>query len=416
MLSRVGATTDGYALADVIRLAHRVVASALIRTREEVAAPASSTTTSSSSAVHAPSRLSVTLLPSDLRRALAGFAPAAHQALNLADKPSVQWSDIGGLDSVKETILETLQLPATYGRLFSKVPIKLRSGLLLYGPPGSGKTMLGTALGHCGLNVITVKGPELLNKYIGASEQNVRDLFARAAAAAPCVLFFDEFDAIAPKRGGDSTGVTDRVVNQFLVQLDGVESRVGVYVVGASSRPDLIDPALLRPGRLDKAIYCPLPSSPVERLSILEAVCKVNRAKSKRQGRRSKGDEEDEDGGEVKSDAMAFANSAYPSPILGADVDLRRIAEETDRFTAADLAALVTNATIAAEHDEEEEAEGGLLLHRHFEAALPETPISLPDTERSRFDRIYRKFIASKEPTEAETAFDPKGKMKTAVH
>lgn len=111
-----------------------------------------------------------------------------------------------------------------------------------------------------GLNLISVKGPELLNKYIGSSEANVREIFAKARAASPSILFLDEFESICPKRGGDSTGVTDRVVNQFLCELDGVEGRAkGVYILAASSRPDLVDPALLRPGRLDKTVFCPLP-------------------------------------------------------------------------------------------------------------------------------------------------------------
>jgi len=126
--------------------------------------------------------------------------------------------------------------------------------------------------GYCGLNFVTVKGPELLNKYIGASEQATRDIFDRAAAASPCLLFFDEFEAIAPRRGHDSTGVTDRVVNQLLTELDGAGSSSalkGVVVLAATSRPDLIDPALLRPGRLDKLLLCPLPSLS-DRVSILQ--------------------------------------------------------------------------------------------------------------------------------------------------
>ncbi|MEQ2168003.1 hypothetical protein GOODEAATRI_009904, partial [Goodea atripinnis] len=124
----------------------------------------------------------------------------------------------------------------------------------------TGKTLLIRAVAKdSGMNFISIKGPELLSKYIGASEQGVRDVFQRAQAAKPCILFFDEFDSLAPRRGHDSTGVTDRVVNQLLTELDGVEGLQGVYVLAATSRPDLIDPALLRPGRLDKSLYCPLP-------------------------------------------------------------------------------------------------------------------------------------------------------------
>jgi peroxin-1 len=149
----------------------------------------------------------------------------------------------------------------------------LRSGILLYGYPGCGKTLIASAVAkECGLNFLSIKGPELLNKYIGASEKSVRDLFDRATSARPCILFFDEFDSIAPRRGHDSTGVTDRVVNQLLTQMDGAEGLEGVYVLAATSRPDLIDPALLRPGRLDKSVFCDMPDDQ-ERLQILEALC-----------------------------------------------------------------------------------------------------------------------------------------------
>jgi len=164
---------------------------------------------------------------------------------------------------------------------------------------------------ECGLNFISVKGPEILNKYIGASEKAVRDLFERASAAKPCVLFFDEFDSIAPKRGHDSTGVTDRVVNQMLTEMDGAQGLEGVYVLAATSRPDLIDPALLRPGRLDKSLLCDMPNHP-ERLEILQALSKK----------------------------LTFAPS----------VDLEDISLETEGFSGADLQALVYNAHLEVVH------------------------------------------------------------------
>ena len=192
----------------------------------------------------------------DFDKALAGFQPAALMGVDLF-KSSVHWADVGGLYAVRTMLKDTLELPTKYAKLYEHTPIKLPAGLLLYGPPGCGKTLLASAVANeCGLNFISVKGPEVLNKYIGASEQAIRDLFARAAAAAPAVLFLDEFDSIAPRRGADNTGVTDRLVNQLLTFLDGVEARKGVYVLAATSRPDMIDPALLRPGRLDKALYC----------------------------------------------------------------------------------------------------------------------------------------------------------------
>ncbi|KAG0671447.1 Peroxisome biosynthesis protein pex1 [Maudiozyma exigua] len=190
------------------------------------------------------------------------------------------WNQIGGLVEAKRTLLETLEWPVKYSPIFQKSPLRLRSGLLIYGYPGCGKTLLANAIAkECGgLNFLPVKGPEILNKYIGASEQNVRNLFERAQSLKPCILFFDEFDSVATKRGHDSTGVTDRIVNQLLTQMDGAEKLDGVYVVAATSRPDLIDPALLRPGRLDKAIFCDIPDFE-SRLDILKKLLQDNHEK-----------------------------------------------------------------------------------------------------------------------------------------
>jgi SpoVK/Ycf46/Vps4 family AAA+-type ATPase len=210
------------------------------------------------------------LTMNDFSTASQDFVTKSIEGIKLV-KSNTKFADIGGLEEVKQLLRETFEFPTKYSKYFENSPIKLRSGLLLYGPPGCGKTFLASAVaGECGLNFISVKGPELLNKYIGASEQSVRDVFRQAEAAKPCIIFFDEFDSIAAKRGHDNTGVTDRVVNQFLTQLDGVESRQGVYVLAATSRPDLIDAALLRPGRLDKSIQCPLPNRH-ERENILVA-------------------------------------------------------------------------------------------------------------------------------------------------
>ena len=440
-LHRLAASTDGYTVRDLQQVVHRLVAAGLARLVDEqqqqqqqqlqLQGKGMTTSYQPLRSVRAPQ---LQLTAGDVTQALEGFVPLSQQSLSLAPKSDLKWSDIGGLKDVKSTLIETLELPARYARLFARVPIKLRSGLLLYGPPGSGKTMLGSAVAaQCGLSFISVKGPELLNKYIGASEQNVRDLFQRAAAAAPCVLFFDEFEAIAPKRGGDSTGVTDRVVNQFLCQLDGVEGRAGVYVVAASSRPDLIDPALLRPGRLDKAVYCPLPSTAEDRLLILEAVCGVAAHRERIAAASSPTSSVDErslvDAASGLPSLLPLPpalNARYPSPLLGPDVDLAAVARRTDLFTGADLAALVANAQLAeSKDDDRENSHGrgvgeslpeGVLSQRHFEFALGDTAVSLPVAERTRFERIYRKFVASKEPSADELEFDPKGKMRTAVH
>ncbi|XP_010710876.1 peroxisome biogenesis factor 1 isoform X7 [Meleagris gallopavo] len=249
----------------------------------------------------------------DFQKALKDFTPLALRNVSLHKPKDIGWDRIGGLKDVKQVLMDTIMLPAKYPELFANLPIRQRSGVLLYGAPGTGKTLLaGVVARESGMNFISVKGPELLSKYIGASEQAVRDIFNRAQAAKPCIVFFDEFDSIAPRRGHDNTGVTDRVVNQLLTQLDGVEGLQGVYVLAATSRPDLIDPALLRPGRLDKCLYCPPPD--------LSSRCEILKA---------------------LSHSLSLAN----------DVDLEYLAAKTEHFTGADLKALLYNAQLEAIHN-----------------------------------------------------------------
>jgi peroxin-6 len=190
--------------------------------------------------------------------------------------PNVTWDDVGGLNNVKEAVTETIQLPLERPELFAK-GMKKRSGILFYGPPGTGKTLLAKAIAtEYSLNFFSVKGPELLNMYIGESEANVRRVFQRARDARPCVVFFDELDSVAPKRGnqGDSGGVMDRIVSQLLAELDGMgdDGGGGVFVIGATNRPDLLDPALLRPGRFDKMLYLGVSDTNDKQQTILEAL------------------------------------------------------------------------------------------------------------------------------------------------
>ncbi|GKT41860.1 peroxisomal biogenesis factor 6 [Colletotrichum spaethianum] len=192
--------------------------------------------------------------------------------------PNVTWDDVGGLNNVKDAVTETIQLPLERPELFAK-GMKKRSGILFYGPPGTGKTLLAKAIAtEYSLNFFSVKGPELLNMYIGESEANVRRVFQRARDARPCVVFFDELDSVAPKRGnqGDSGGVMDRIVSQLLAELDGMsggdDTSGGVFVIGATNRPDLLDAALLRPGRFDKMLYLGVSDTHDKQLTILEAL------------------------------------------------------------------------------------------------------------------------------------------------
>ncbi|KAL5611602.1 uncharacterized protein BROUX77_001758 [Berkeleyomyces rouxiae] len=217
------------------------------------------------------------LLRADFDLAVDAVRKNFADAIGAPKIPNVTWDDVGGMANVKDAITETIQLPLERPELFAR-GMKKRSGILFYGPPGTGKTLLAKAIAtEYSLNFFSVKGPELLNMYIGESEANVRRVFQRARDARPCVVFFDELDSVAPKRGnqGDSGGVMDRIVSQLLAELDGMsgsEDTSGVFVIGATNRPDLLDAALLRPGRFDKLLYLGVSDTHEKQMTILQAL------------------------------------------------------------------------------------------------------------------------------------------------
>ncbi|CAI2355911.1 unnamed protein product [Caenorhabditis sp. 36 PRJEB53466] len=215
-------------------------------------------------------------------------------------------ADVGGMFKQKKLLEQVIIWPRKYPQLFESVGVPVSKGILLHGPSGCGKTLLANAvISNSKFSVVNVKGPELLSKYIGASEENVRLVFEKARSCAPCILFFDELDSLAPKRGHDSTGVTDRVVNQLLTELDGAEEGMkGVIILGCTSRIDLIDDALLRPGRFDHHVHCGQPSE-TERLDIMRVLTQKLRT---------------------------------------VDLDLGMLAQKTDGWSGADLQLLFTNA------------------------------------------------------------------------
>jgi transitional endoplasmic reticulum ATPase len=231
-----------------------------------------------------------------------GHANPSSLRETVVEVPNISWADIGGLEGVKNELRELVQYPIEHPEKFEKFGMSPSRGVLFYGPPGCGKTLLAKAVANeCQANFISVKGPELLTMWFGESEANVRDTFAKARGAAPCVLFFDELDSIAQQRGGnsgDGGGAGDRVMNQLLTEMDGVGAKKNVFVIGATNRPDIIDPALMRPGRLDQLIYIPMPDFE-SRLSILKSVLRK-------------------------------------TPV-SKEVDLSFLAGQTDKFTGADL-------------------------------------------------------------------------------
>merc|ERR1712021_149667 len=225
--------------------------------------------------------------------------------------------DVGGLENVKKELQELVQYPVEHPEKFLKFGMMPSKGVLFYGPPGCGKTLLAKAIANeCQANFISVKGPELLTMWFGESESNVRELFDKARQSAPCVLFFDELDSIANQRGsssGDAGGAADRVLNQLLTEMDGMGSKKTVFIIGATNRPDIIDSALMRPGRLDQLIYIPMPDFE-SRLSILRATLRK-------------------------------------SPV-SEDVDLSYLASQTDKFTGADLTEICQTACKLAIREE----------------------------------------------------------------
>ncbi|XP_055119245.2 peroxisome biogenesis factor 6 isoform X2 [Symphalangus syndactylus] len=306
------------------------------------------------------------LLAEDFGQALEQLQTAHSQAVGAPKIPSVSWHDVGGLQEVKKEILETIQLPLEHPELLS-LGLR-RSGLLLHGPPGTGKTLLAKAVAtECSLTFLSVKGPELINMYVGQSEENVREVFARARAAAPCIIFFDELDSLAPSRGrsGDSGGVMDRVVSQLLAELDGLHSTQDVFVIGATNRPDLLDPALLRPGRFDKLVFVGANEDRASQLRVLSAITRKFKLEP----------------------SVSLVNVLDCCP---------------PQLTGADLYSLCSDAMTAAlkrrVHDLEEGLEPGssalmLTMEDLLQAAARLQP-SVSEQELLRYKRIQRKFAA----------------------
>lgn len=297
----------------------------------------------------------------DFLDALREMEPSAMREV-MVETPNVKWDDIGGLEDVKQQLVESVEWPLTYARLFQHMDAEPPKGVLLYGPPGTGKTLLAKAVAtESQANFISVKGPEFLSKWVGESEKAVRETFRRARQAAPSVVFLDEIDSIAPARGGSTSDshVTERVISQILTELDGLESLNSVIVIAATNRPDIIDPALLRPGRFDRLIEIPLPDEKA-RLQILKI-------------------------------------HASTKP-LAEDVSLEEISKKTDKYSGADLSAIVNEAVmlairecvLAGKSQEEAQVCNYKIEKKHFDEAMKKVQPTASEMD------VYKRFGKAK--------------------
>jgi len=358
--------THGFVGADLESLAREAAMNALRRIRPELDLEQEE--------IDAEVLEELKVTESDFKDALKGIQPSAMREV-FVEVPDVTWADVGGLEDTKERLRETIQWPLDYPEVFESMDLQAAKGVLMYGPPGTGKTLLAKAVANeANSNFISIKGPELLNKYVGESEKGVREVFEKARSNAPTVVFFDEIDSIATERGsrtGDS-GVGERVVSQLLTELDGLEALEDVVVIATTNRPDLIDNALLRPGRLDRHVHVPVPDS--------EAREKI------------------------------FEVHTRHKPIAD-DVDLEWLADRTDGYVGADIEAVTREASMAATREfvnsvtpeEMSDSVGNVRITKeHFEHALDEVQPSVTEDVKKRYEEIEQRFGREEPETESK--------------
>jgi len=371
-LDEYAENTHGFVGADLESLAKESAMHALRRIRPELDLE--------SDEIDADVLNSIQVTESDFKEAMKGIEPSALREV-FVEVPDVSWDQVGGLEDTKERLRETIQWPLEYPEVFEELDMQAAKGVLMYGPPGTGKTLLAKAVANeSESNFISIKGPELLNKFVGESEKGVREVFSKARENAPTIVFFDEIDSIATERGKNSgdSGVGERVVSQLLTELDGLESLEDVVVIATTNRPDLIDSALLRPGRLDRHVHVPVPDEEARR-KILEVHTR--------------------------------------NKPLADDVDLDAIARKTEGYVGADIEAVTREASMNASREligsvsreEVGESVGNVrVTMQHFEDALDEVNPSVTPETRERYEEIEKQFRRSevnREETEPGTAF-----------
>ncbi|HWY29001.1 MAG TPA: CDC48 family AAA ATPase [Candidatus Sulfotelmatobacter sp.] len=359
-LKKLADVTHGFVGADLEALAKEAAIRALRRILPEINLEAEN--------IPAEVLNKIIVRMSDFQEALKEVEPSAMREV-LVEVPDIKWDDIGGLEGVKEELREAIEWPLKYPELFAQMNAVPPKGLLLYGPPGTGKTLLAKAAANeSEANFISVKGPELLNKYVGESEKAVREVFRKARQASPCIIFFDEIDSVAPVRGSSSgdSNVTERVISQFLTEMDGLEELRNVIIIAATNRPDIVDPALLRPGRFDRMLFVPPPD-----LEARKQIFKIHTKKTP----------------------------------LAEDVKLDELARKTQGYTGADIASICNTAVMLSikDHigkakdpeDAKKKAKGLKVAKRHFDEAMQKVkPIS--SQELRMYERFSQQFADSK--------------------
>ncbi len=355
-LSEYAVDTHGFVGADIEQLAKEAAMRALRRVRPNLDLEADTIDAAALEAIRIENR--------DFQHAMSSVDPSALREV-FVEVPDTSWDEVGGLETTKERLRETIQWPLAYSPVFDELHLSAANGVLLYGPPGTGKTLLAKAVAsEAQSNFISVKGPELLNKYVGESEKGVREVFEKARSNAPTVVFFDEIDAIAAERGsgGDASGVQERVVSQLLTELDGLEELEDVVVIATSNRPDLIDDALLRPGRFDRQIHVPIPDE---------------------QARRE----------------IFAVHTAHRS--IGDDVELARLAGRTQGYVGADVQAICREAAMEAAREyvdgvtpsDVDDGVGTITVTaEHFDHAIKSTSSSVNQAIKRRYEELEREF------------------------
>jgi transitional endoplasmic reticulum ATPase len=342
-LEKIAETTHGYTGSDIAALAREAALATLRRVLP---------TLNLEEKTIAPEILEKLVVDrGDFDAALKEVQPSALREI-VVEIPNVRWEDIGGLDQVKQLLTEMVELPLRHPEAFARLGVRPPKGVLLYGPPGTGKTMIAKAVAtEAGANFLTAKGSTMLSKWYGESEKKIAEFFQRAKQVTPTVIFFDELDSLAPVRGGSmgEPQVTERVVNQLLAEMDGMEELKGVVVLGATNRPDMIDPALLRPGRFDEIVYVPVP----DRKARLEI---------------------------FRSHTRQMA--------LDRDVDLEKLTEISERFTGADIAGVCMKAGLYALRDN---PDARTVTMEHFFRAVKEEIPSVTDEMIKEYEKLARK-------------------------